>query len=198
VQSDANMIMNAGTGFRKGLVLVQVTALAILLTLAVGCDNQPVPAAPSKTPAHTHTDVKGPFDAQAQSIFEHLKQNITGKTLIGYGGRRFQIKFESPVQIKYPPSSDGKPKRAIVHLLHWQVQKNESMKYELLLTFESGPQTDGESWRLISATNRYLGLKDKNGFQESEGFKKLNVMKRVKGNVYDRPILEAAESVLES
>lgn len=218
VKIDANMIMIAAAGFRKnppttrssirhavhpvGSLPVVVSSIILAVALMAclpGCDNSPSsdsppksqPKSPDSTVPNSVDD--GPFHPQAQSIYQHLNRKLPGKTLIGYGGRRFRVEFESQIQVDYPQDSpESKKTRAVLRLLHWQVQKQESMKYEMLLSFE----LQGQDWHLKSGTNRYLGMKDKTGFKPAEGFKKLNVLKRIKGNVYDRPIHEAVADVL--
>ena len=127
-----------------------------------------------------------------------MESNTIGKTLVGYGGRRFRLKFEPTIEVKYPDGPDdaaaqnAPTQHADVLLVNWQVQEHESMKYELVLSFES----DGQKWKLTGASNRYLGLKDKNGFKPTRGFKKLDVLKKMKGNVYMQPIAQATSNVL--
>lgn len=160
--------------------------LVISLTcLLAGCGD-PAPA-PPPTPSSAKSP-DGPFQSQAQAIHSYLVANLAHKPLVGYGGRRFTIRFEPEVQVEYSdspaeeqatdasgPAPTEKPpgkKSALVRLVHWQVQKQESMKYDLELLFES---KDGK-WQLVDATNRYLGLKGSEGFKPAQGFKKLKVL----------------------
>jgi hypothetical protein len=187
---------------KPAVSVVRMFCLAMICTMAcvmTGC-GEPAPVTPgAPVPAVTSQNT-GPFQSQAKAIHRHLVANLAGKPLVGYGGRRFSIRFEPQVQVQVQkleaagdPQKQSTDEPAVrVHFVHWQVQKKESMKYELELSFES---IDGK-WQLTEGTNRYLGLKDSAGFKPSEGFKKLKVLKRIKGNVYDRPIHQAVDQTL--
>jgi len=118
-----------------------------------------------------------------------LKAAYKGKEVIGYGGRRFRVRFEEPVRRALTPgANDSSAAHGEIRIVHWQVQADAEMKYQLTckVRHEKG------KWRLESVALCYLGLKDKDGFHTTDDYKDMPVLTNYsKYNVYKRPVEDA-------
>ena len=122
-------------------------------------------------------------------FIETLGDDLQHRTLIGYGGRKFEIVFEPNAAHTEP---DG-PDRWIVSIPHWQKQQDASMKY----TLSVGIHHTAEGWELADATLLYHGTRDENGYQAEPGYKPIGVLKDTKGNVYAGPLRRSFEDAFD-
>ena len=156
--------------------------MAVLVASVTACDREP-----NSSPRPLSGGVSSRMEDLATQLQSQLQDIFGDRIHRGYGGRQFRIRFDSEPRVESESNE-----RVTIWLMHWQVQTDASMKYEL----EIACTREQETWRLAAAWNRYLGMKDERGFRTAEGFKKLGALERVKGNVYADPIREAFAATL--
>ena len=124
-----------------------------------------------------------------EAFIEALGEALQHRTLVGYGGRRFEIAFE---QGKASYQREGE-NRWVVSIPHWQEQKDASMRYTLTVHIVKTQ----DRWEIVEATNLYHGTREGDGYQAEPGFKPVDVLADVKGNVYAGPMQSALRASFE-